>query len=190
MGSACAKAYRDCPIDHFRKKKHTIHDKWSFAVKCAEAIEDAAFPLLLCIFYTHHEDKMKIFLQNLHYINNWFDNFNTNFCKIYFPDSILFRRNRVYKSRLACYQHDCRALLSDIRRYATRVKPVISTCTNVHMLNNFCRFAHTVGFYFKYLKKHNPAFFDKPPQHIRHIGLCLIERERHCLERYRNMPRD
>ena len=59
MGKECANAYCDCPIDHFGKKNQTVQDKWAYATKCTEAIVDAAFPLLLCIFCTHSEDKME-----------------------------------------------------------------------------------------------------------------------------------
>ena len=186
MGSECAKAYRECPIDHFRKRKHTVQDKCEFAASCAGAIEDATFPLLLRIFYTHREDKLRVMLRNLHYINDWFDDFNDKYCKLFFPDSILFRHNKVYTVTLTRYQHDCRALLSDIRRYATRVKPFVYSCKDVTVLNKYCRFAHTVAFYFRYLKKNNPPFFDNPPQHVRRIGLCNIEREYVDLERWRN----
>ena len=190
MGKEYANAYHSCPVDHFWKKNQRVQDKWAYATKCTEAIVDAAFPLLLRIFCTHREDKMKIILQNLWYINKWFEAFNDNYSKVFWPWSIMLRCNRTYKVTLVHYQHDCRALLADISAYACSVEPYVSTCKDIDVLNKFIHFAHTVAFYFQFIKQKNPAFFAKPPQHIWQTGLSYPEREYFDLCQFSGNPMD
>lgn len=168
MGSDCAKAFRDCPIDNLKKKMHTVQEKCLLASKYTDDICEAAMALLVKIFNTHREEKMQIFLGNLHYINDWFRDFNNAYAGgLFYPSSLVFRRKKTFASGIEMYQHHCRALLTDIRGYAKRVKVYVSACEDVVALNEFIRFSYTVIFYLRYIKRSNPAFFDKPPPHIR-----------------------
>ena len=172
MGSECARAFRECPVDHWSmKKQHTVEEKRCLALKHCEDIRLAIVPLITRVNRTHKLDMTKIFLQNLHFINDWFKEFNEEYAgKMWVQENIKYRRHTFYPRFLHSYQQDCRALLADIREFVNAVKPYLFSCRNVVALNKYIRWTHTITFYFHYMKKKHPEFHDKPPQNIKQIA--------------------
>ena len=171
MGLECAQAFHDCPIDHWsNKKQHTVEEKCCLVLEYTEEICQATVPLISRMSRTHKLNMMKILLQNLHFINGWFKEFNEKYAgKIWVKENIKYRRHKYFPLLLESYQHDCRALLSDIKAFVIAVEPYLTISRNVVALNKFIRWVHTVLFYLQFVKKKNPALHDKPPQNIKQV---------------------
>ena len=74
---------------------HTVQEKCLLASKYTDDICEVAMALLVKIFNTHGEERMKIFLGNLHYINDWFQDFNNAYAgRLFYPSSIVFRHKK------------------------------------------------------------------------------------------------
>ena len=171
MGLECAQTFCDCPVDHWStKKQHTIEEKCWLALEYTEEICQATMPLLSRMSHTHKLDMMKILLQKFHFINGWFKEFNQEYAgKIWVKENIKYRRHKYYPLLLESYQHDCCALLSDIKAFVIAVEPYLTLCRNVIALNKFILLAHTVLFYLWFVKKKNPVFHDKPLPNIKQV---------------------
>ena len=177
MGSECARAFRECPVDHWSmKKQRTVEEKRSLALKNSEDIAAAIEPLISRVNRTHKLDMTRIFLQNLRFINDWFKGFNEEYSgKMWVQENIKYHRHSYYPRFLETYQQDSRALLADIRDFVGTVKPYLSSCRNVVALNKYIRWTHTIAFYFHYMRKKHPEFHEKPPQNIKQIANCYPE---------------
>ena len=171
MGLECAQAFCDCPIDHWsNKKQHTVEEKCCLALEYTEEICQATVPLISRMSRTHKLNMMKILLQNLHFINGWFKEFNEEYAgKIWVKENIKYHRHKYFPLLLESYQYDCQALLSDIKAFVIAVEPYLTLSRNVVALNKFIRWVHTVLFYLRFVKKKNLAFHDKPPQNIKQV---------------------
>ena len=172
MGLECAQAFCDCPIDHLsNKKQHTVKEKCWLALEYTEEICQATMPLIFRMSCTHKLDMMKILLQNLHFVNGWFKEFNEEYAgKIWVKKNIKYHRHKYYPLLLESYQHDCHALLSDIKAFVIAVEQYLTLSRNVVALNKFICWAHTVLFYLQFVKKKNPAFHDKLLQNIKQVA--------------------
>ena len=135
-----------------------------------EQIETTATEIAWNIYLSYDVAMLQRFVQGLHFIN---DKLN-EYAEEYFHTSIwpqcplhhYFRNKKYYPLLLEMQQHDCDGLLADIIGFARAGRPVFATCKNVVKLNKYLHLAHTFDFYLKSVKRHNPAFWHRLPQHV------------------------
>ena len=173
LGEESAKAYSECPVDHWSKKnQNTVEEKAALATEYTKKFENTAMLLIVKIYCTYDVAMMTRFLNALHFINNFFRKFAQEyFPNVIYPQNIIKKRSIYYPRLLDMYQHDCHALLSDIMGFGKRVKMYLRSCKNAVKLNKYIHMAHTVTFYLEHVKRNNPAFWDKQPQHVRKITI-------------------
>ena len=173
MGEDSAKAYRECPVDHWSKKRDaTVEEKAAIATEYTDKYLCTAMQIWVNIYSSYDVHMLTAFVRALHFINNFFKAFAEEyFSCITYPCSIILQRREYYPLLLDMYQHDCRALLTDIMGFGRRIKEYLPNCKSVVKLNKYINMAHTVTFYFKHVQKNNAAFWSKKPPNIKQI-LC------------------
>ena len=173
LGEESAKAYSDCPVDHWsQKRQKTVEEKASLATEYTKKFKNFAMLLLVKIYCTDNVRMMTRFVKALHFINNFLKAFAEEyFTNIIYPRNIIVKSDVYYPRLLDMYQHDCHALLADIMGFGKRVEMYLPSCKNAVKLNKYIHMAHTIAFYFEHVKKNNPAFWDTPPQHVRQITI-------------------
>ena len=154
LGEDSAKAYRECPIDHWSKKRQaSVEDKASLATEYTDKYSNTAMNLLVNIYNTYNVCMLQNFLGGLHFINDFFRAFAAEyFSNICYPRSITVNSREYFPRLLDMYQHDCHALLSDIMGFARQIKRYLACCKNVVRLNKYILIAHTVAFYLEDVK--------------------------------------
>ena len=76
LGKDCVRAYEDCPVDHWSKKREqTVEEKSTLATEYTKQFGNTAMLLMVKIFCEQDVGMLKQFLQALHFLNNFFKGF-------------------------------------------------------------------------------------------------------------------
>lgn len=175
LGNDSAKAYRDCPVDHWSKKKqNTVAEKAQIAAQYTENFEITATEIAWNITLSYDVGMVKRFERGLRFI---YDKL-AEYVQDYFPYTLwtrvslrgVYRCRRYYPLLLRMRQYDCQSLLGAVIYFARTARPVIADCRDPVKLNKYIHFAHTIDFYLKSVKRRNPCLWLNPPHHIRKVG--------------------
>ena len=167
LGEKSAQVYRECPVDHWSKKRETtVEQKSALAIEYTDSYLNTAMQHLVNIYCSYDVNMVTKFVRALHFINNFFMAYTEEyFSSVIYPRSIIVNRQEYFQRLLDMYQHDTHALLSDIMGFGRQLKLYLGSCKSVVKLNKYIRIAHTVAFYFESVKKSNPAFWQQKPHH-------------------------
>ena len=175
LGNDSAKAYRDCPVDHWSKKKQsTVAEKSQIAAQYTENFEITATEIAWNITLSYDVAMVKRFERGLRFIHEKLteyvqDNFRYTLWTRMSMRGV-YRCRRYFPLLLKMWIYDCQSLLGAIIYFAHTARPVIAECRDPVKLNNYIHFAHTIDFYLKSVKQRNPCLWLNPPHHIRKVG--------------------
>ena len=172
LGTESAKAYRECPVDHWSKKQQkTVDEKASLAGEYTENFRKTAAKIIPKIFCTDNIVMIKKFYHALQFINEQLFAYSQE----HFPHTILptYPLNIHYQYKVTgedaaidMYQSDCHLLLADVVGFARCARNVLAGCRDPVKLNMYIHFAYAIDAYFLHIKSKTPAFWDKQPQNV------------------------